>query len=153
MSFIETVTSVGAWIWTNKDAFGLSWAELMHGVTNVKRWHNGTDEEMEVWKLDGSGVRQDNYRISAGQTVDGDMWIPWADNASQYAHRHAVIEIGGRPLAHVWQSGTRIRFNTSDSFVPNGESVPGAAKAGGNRMIFVKKDPRGQLGFVIAGYR
>ncbi|MFF5296550.1 hypothetical protein [Paractinoplanes globisporus] len=153
MSTIDVVVAVGAWIWANKDKLGLEWAELTYGVTNVKRWRNETGEELEVWKLDGSQSRQDHYRIPAGQSDDADMWIPWADNPEQYAVKHAVILVGGRPLAYVWQSGTKIRFNTNDEFVPGGPSVPGAAKAGGNRTILVKTDEMGRLGFAIGGFQ
>ncbi|GIF02280.1 hypothetical protein [Paractinoplanes rishiriensis] len=152
MSAIDVVVSVGMWIWANKDSVGLTWAEIFHGVTNVKRWRNETDEELEVWKLDGGESRQDHYRIPPGGTEEADMWIPWADDASQYAVKHAVILIGGRPLAYLWQNGTKIRFNTNDEFVPGGQAVPGAAKAGGNRTILVKKDAHGRLGFAIGGY-
>jgi hypothetical protein len=146
------VIEVGIWIWEHKDALGLAWAQLTHGVTNVKRWRNETGQELEVWKLDGSYTWADHYRIAPGQTVDADMWIPWADNADQYAKKHAVIMVGGKPLAYIWQSGTQIRFNTSDEFVPEGQSAAGESTAGGNRTILVTRDPQSRLGFAIGGY-
>jgi hypothetical protein len=42
-------------------------------VTNIRRWRNDTDQELEVWKLDGSYQWQDQYRIPPGQTGGGDM--------------------------------------------------------------------------------
>jgi hypothetical protein len=153
MSIVTAVVAAGTWIWDNKDELSLEFARLTHGVTNVRNWRNDTDQELEVWKLDGSFQWQDHYRIAPGQTGGGDMWIPWANNATEYTRKHAVIQVGGQILACVWQQGTQIRFNTADEFVPGGQSVPGEAEAGGERTIVVRRDPQGRLGFAVAGYR
>jgi hypothetical protein len=128
-------------------------AELTHGVTNVKRWVNYTQHEVEVWKLDGGHQRKDHYRLPPGQSGRGDMWIPWADNASQYQDHHATIQVGGRPLAYIWQSGPLVRFNIRDEFVADGVAVPGASGAGGDRTMVIATDQQGRIGFAIGTYK
>ena len=130
---------------------GKFWAMMTHGVTNIKAWENRTGQELEVFKVDGGGV-QDHYRIPAGQTVHGDMWIPWADNAGQYGAKHATLQLGGQLLAVVWQSGDKVRFNIVDAFVDGGFAVPGAYGAGGDRKVIVIRDSQGRVGFVLDVY-
>ncbi|WP_113699084.1 hypothetical protein [Nonomuraea lactucae] len=157
------IAVIGQWILDNLDdvagEVGRRIAEDNHGVTNVRMWFNKTNQTLDVWKYDGSTSRQNHYVIPPGQTLAQDMWIPWCDNDHQYPHKHAIIALDGQPLAYVWQSGTRIRLNAQDHFIPNGPEVPSitrddgtpAAKAGGDRGILVAKDDQGRPGVVIVG--
>jgi hypothetical protein len=147
--WLATILAVGAWITQNSSAIGRTWAEWTRGVTNVKTWVNETDHEIEVWKLDGGYRRRDHFRVPPRQTVHIDMWISWADDPDQYADHHVIIQVGGAPLAYIWQSGPVIRFNTSDEFVDGGVPVPGAAGAGGDRTMVVGQDLQGRIGFAL----
>jgi hypothetical protein len=136
----------------NKDFIGLAFAELTHGVTNVKRWVNDTAQVVEVWKVDGGSGRADNYTIRPGTTFDGDMWIPWANTAEEYRNHHVTITVGGSPLVYIWQNGDSIRFNTDDAFIAGGPPLAGGSgTSGGNRTIAV--GALGQdVGVAIGGF-
>lgn len=121
---------------------------ITYGVTNIKRWENRTDLDLEVWKIDGGG-ETDRYFVAAGSSRNGDMWVPWADNADQYASKHATIQVGGQPLAYLWQNGRAVRFNTADTFVDDGTPAPGYARSGGERKLVVDRAPSGQPVFTL----
>jgi hypothetical protein len=130
---------------------GIFWSIMTNGVTNVKEWKNQTGQEVEVWKTDDHGNdREDHYRVAPGETVAGDMWIPWADNAAQYTRKHATLTVGGKPLAYLWQSGSKVRFNTHDEFLSGGFAVPGANGAGGERRVIVVAGDDGRPSFVFS---
>jgi len=157
---LAEITAVGTWIMHNPlfiSVVGEWWARQVHGVTNIKRWQNETDQEVEVWKLDGGIARRDHYCIPPGQTTNADMWVPWADEPGtgplRYADHHAVIMVGDQPLAYFWQSGALLRFNTNDAFVYGGVGVPGAAGAGGNRTMIIATDPQGRKGFALGTWK
>jgi hypothetical protein len=157
---ITIVVEVATWIMQNQQFISDVaewWAVMTNGVTNIKRWQNETDQEVEVWKLDGGAAKRDRYRIPPGQTINADMWAPWADHRGtgrlRYDDHHAVIMVGGAPLAYLWQSGSLVRFNTSDAFVYGGVAVPGASGAGGNRTMIIAKDPQGRKGFALGTYK
>jgi hypothetical protein len=138
----DVVSVVGEWV-----------AELTKGVTNIKSWSNLTEQEVEVWKLDGGSQQKDHYRIPPGKRIFQEMWIPWADNARQYVDHHATVRVGGRPLAYIWQSGPLVRFNTRDEFVADGVAAPGASGAGGDRAMVIATDSQGRTGFAIGTFR
>ena len=118
-------------------------------MTNVKKWVNKTDRNVEVWKLDGGNRWRDHYRVPPRQTGGGEMWIPWADDADEYADHHAIIRVDEVVVGYIWQSGPAVRFNTSDEFVPGGVCVPGAAGAGGDRTVVIDTDHEGRVGFAF----
>jgi hypothetical protein len=130
---------------------------MVNGVTNTKRWQNETDQQVQVWKLDGGWSWKNYYTIPPKQTLNADMWIPWADYPGsgnlRYGDHHAVVMVGDQPLAFIWQNGALIRFNTSDAFVYGGVGVPGAAGAGGNRTMIIAKNPQGQTGFALGTWK
>src|SRR5215203_1338134 len=62
---IETIISVGAWIVDRypehfQPEWNWGWERPPGGVTNIRTWQNETDEEVEVWKLDGGSKRRDH---------------------------------------------------------------------------------------------
>jgi hypothetical protein len=148
--FLRAVLEAAKWVYENSSTIGTIFAEMTNGVTNVKEWVNETGQDVEVYKFDGSSSQQDRYRLSPGQARHNDMWIPWADNAQQYARKHAVMLVSGQPVAYLWQSGRLVRFNVRDEFVVDGEGVPGASGAGGNRRMTIGIDPQGRIGFVVS---
>jgi len=157
---MATIVAVGEWIIEqNKDFSFTTWGSdrMFAGVTNVKRWVNETDQEVRVWKVDGGYSYKDEYTIPAGHTVNAHMWIPWADQPGtgplRYDDHHAVIMVGGQPLAYLWQSGTLIRFNTSDAFVNGGVAVPGLSRSGGDKTMVIGKDPQSRVGFALGMYK
>jgi hypothetical protein len=159
-AIIAGIVAVATWIMQHSQFIsdvGEWWARMTNGVTNIKRWQNETDQEVEVWKFDGGFGQRDHYRIPSGQTHNADMWVPWADQPGtghlRYNDHHAVITVGGEPLAYFWQSGSLVRFNVVDAFVYGGVGVPGAAGAGGNRTMIIAKDPQGRKGFAVGTYR
>jgi hypothetical protein len=157
---LAVIIAIGRWIMQNQQFLsdvGEWWARQDHGVTNIKRWQNETDQDVEVWKLDGGSARRDHYRIPPGQTLNAYMWVPWANQPGtghlRYGDHHAVIMVGGQPLAYFWQNGTLLRFNTNDAFVYGGVRVPGAAGAGGNRTMIIATDPQGRKGFALGTWK
>ena len=124
---VEAIIAVGTWIVQNQDpTFARPFVYPLPAATIIKRWVNETDQEVEVWKLDGGSERRDHYTIPLGQTLNEQMWVPWADNPTQYRDHHVVIMVGGQPLAYFWQHGDSVRFNVFDEFVYGGsESLDG----------------------------
>lgn len=122
-------------------------------VTNVKRWVNKTDEDIEVWKTDHSGgrTREDYCRIPPGEQRDKDMWIPWATSQAEYNRHHATIRIGDQDRFFIWQQEGYVRFNTVDAFIAHGPAIPGFPVTRGNRTLLVRKS-NGHLGIAIGGY-
>jgi len=158
---LKAIFDVGTWIMQHADFIDdvqSFWAQKFHGVTNIKRWENATDEQVEVWKLDGDkNAKKNYYRIAPGDTLNADMWVPWADRSGtgwlRYTDHHTVIKVGSNPLAYLWQNGDLIRFNAEDAFVEGGFAVPGASGAGGNRTMIIAKDPQGRTGFALGTYK
>ena len=146
---LSTALTIGMWIVEHSSDIGRGVAEFIKGVTNVKKWVNRTDFEVEVWKLDGGYRLRDHYRVPPRQTGGGEMWIPWADNDDEYADHHAVVRVGDAVVGYIWQSGPAVRFNTADEFVPGGVCVPGAAGAGGDRIVVIDTDRDGRVGFAV----
>ncbi|CAH0272502.1 hypothetical protein SRABI26_03704 [Arthrobacter sp. Bi26] len=147
---ISAFTAAAKWVWDNRDDIGEKFSVATKGVTNIKKWQNFTDLDVEVWKFDHG--REDNYKILPGQVVSADMWVPWADSASEYKNHHGVVAVSGVPSLFFWQSGAYVRFNTQDAFVRGGTPVPGVSGSGGNRQLTIAKDPGGQVGIVLAGW-
>lgn len=110
-------------------------------VTNIKRWTNSTDEDVEVWKTDHSGgrTREDYCAIPAGETRNKDMWVPWATSSSEYAGKHATVRIGGQDRFFIWQQEGYVRFNTFDAFIAHGPAIPGFPVTRGNRSFLIRK--------------
>jgi len=160
LEVLEAIVQVGTWIMAHQkfidDVQGW-FSQQFHGVTNIKRWENATDQQVEVWKFDGGTAKKDYYRIQPGQTLDVDMWVSWADRPGtgwlKYGDHHVVVQVGGQPLAYLWQNGNLIRFNAEDAFVDGGVAVPGASGAGGNRTMVIAKDPQGRSGFALGVYK
>lgn len=148
---IDDVIAAAKWVWEHRDDIGETFSEVSNGVTNIKKWQNFTDQDVEVWKFDHG--REDNYKILPGQVVSKDMWVPWADSASEYKNHHGVVAVSGVPRLFFWQSGKHVRFNTQDAFVKDGEPIPGFSKSGGNRQMSFAKAPGGQVGIVLAGWK
>lgn len=123
-------------------------------VTNIKRWHNKTNEEIEVWKIDKSGgrIREDYCKIPPGGQRDRDMWVPWATSQAEYERHHATIRIGGQDRFFVWQQEGYVRFNTVDSFIAHGPAIPGFPVTRGDRALLVYKDEDGHTGIAMGGY-
>ncbi|GID28019.1 hypothetical protein [Paractinoplanes brasiliensis] len=147
---LDIVFDVAKWLVQNSGAVGGLWAQMTHGVTNIKEWVNETNYEVEVWKLDGGFRRKDHFRIPPRQTVHAELWVSWADNEQQYADHHVTIVVGGQPLAYLHQSGKLVRFNTVEEFADGAVGVPGACGAGGDRRAVIGADPQGRRGFMIS---
>jgi hypothetical protein len=136
------------------DRLGAWWARAFHGVTNIKAWGNATDQTVYVYKYDGGYQKKDYRTIPTGQTVTGgaDMWIPWADNPSQYNDHHATIMVGNQELAYFWQSGLSIHFNVLNYFDNGLPGIPGASQSGGDRTLVVAKDDQGKYGVAMSTF-
>jgi len=156
IDLVGELVVAGSWIVQHPEFLsdvGTWWSQMVGGVTNVRSWVNETDQEVQVWKLDGGYWWKDHYTIPAMQTIDADMWIPWVDNPYQYRTHHATIQVGGKVLAHFWQSGRLIRFNVSDTFVYGAPGVPGASGAGGTRTMIMASDPQSRTGFALGTFK
>jgi hypothetical protein len=159
---VETIIAVGTWIVQNQEPMfaGPLWGMPPPGVTNIKRWVNETDQEVQVRKIDtmldprGREVPvRGGIRVPANQTYHWDMWIPWADNPSMYVDHHMTIQVGDQVQAHFWQSRASVRFSVKDAFVVDAPEVPGFSRAGGDRTMVIAKDPQGWTGFALGIYR
>jgi hypothetical protein len=148
-SGFEAFEEAARWIAEAFSVAGWGISIIAHGVTNVKEWENNTDQELEVWKVDGRG-RENNYRITPGQTLRGDMWVPWADTPEQYTKHHGTVKVGGELVGCFWQSGNALWCSTRDEFM--GIQIPGVQGAGGNRRMVFGTNPQGRTAFVVGTY-
>jgi hypothetical protein len=151
----EDILAALKWLWEQREWLGREFSTISGGVTNVRRWHNDTDVELEVWKFDHDDpkTKKDWVKIPPRQTRDFGMWIPWADSEAKYnAGRRAFIQVGGKVIANIWQSGPLVRFNVEDKWVAGGEPIPGSATSGGERKLVVTKDPQGRAAFMVGPY-
>lgn len=64
---INDFAAAATWVWEHRDDPGVKFAIGTHRVTNIKRWQNFTDQDVEVWKFDHG--REDSYKILPGQVV------------------------------------------------------------------------------------
>jgi hypothetical protein len=128
-------------------------AELTNGVTDIVAVVNRSGKPVDLVKVDRNflGIpTPQSVRVAPKSTLKTSLWLPWAENAQDYALKHLTLSLGGRPFAHLWQQAGRVRFNTQDAFVPNGSEVPILAKGGGRRTLVVDELPGGPA-FVVAG--
>jgi hypothetical protein len=149
---VKEIIEVGDHVLRNNAEYGRIIAEILGTVTNVRRVVNETDQSVTLWKKDGWKGEQ-TVRIQPNTTSGMEMWIPWADSATQYNNHRMEIRVGSQVIGHLWQSGSQVRFNASNQWVKDGYAVAGEAKAGGDRTLLVGKDSNGKLGFSFAGHK
>jgi hypothetical protein len=128
------------------------------GVIVIRRVVRATDETVEVWKVNQAWAmlppkgwaepapETQTLKVDPKETTEAGMWIPWADNPNQYRTHHATIQVGGRVLAYIWQSG-RVRFGVENQSVADGPEVPGVSRSVGDRVLVIARTPEGLTGF------
>ena len=75
--------------WDNRDDLGDKFAEATKGVTNIKKWQNSTELDVEVSKFEPG--REDNYKVLPGQVVSGDMCVVSGASATSPQTRVLVL--------------------------------------------------------------
>jgi len=142
----------GKWITENKDWIQerLLISDPVGGSTVIKRVINETDQPVEVWKIDLTWFEPpQKMNVGPNSRFDGEMWVPWAPNQSQYRDRHMSIKVGSQIIAYIWQDGHHIRFGVKDQFVPDAPGVPGVSMGGGERVLGIARTPEGVTGFAF----
>jgi len=117
---------------------GKFFAELTGGVTNVKRIRNDTPCLLRIHKVDKKLFQADTQTVDVAPntTWEGDFWIPWATNQSEYNDHHMTISVDNRTFAWLFQQDG-IRFKAEEGFASDQMLVPGEPKSGGDRILTV----------------
>ena len=121
------------------------------GVTNVKEIVNNTRLTVEVRKYDiktgGAATEFETTKeIPAnGGIWTGDMWVPWADNANDFAEKHMEVKIYQGTAFWIWQSGEYLRYNDRARFIANARRVTGEARSGGDRRMVISMNKDGKV--------
>jgi hypothetical protein len=123
-----------------------SFAELTGGVTNIKQIRNQTDKRIRIWKIDGG--RSETMEAAPRSNRDGDFWIPWAENARDYAEHHMTISADGQPIAYLWQQNKNLTFGVEDRIDGETGHVAGLVRGGGDRTLVVE-EREGRIGFAF----
>ena len=156
---------------------GLSVFAHAGGVTNIKEVVNRSSKAIRVTAYDNKTLAENGLRnllttsvISAGGNWRGDMWVPWADNRSQFRKHFFTIEIfqlsptaSGRVLTFGgYQTGEEIRaslirdrtgsqhevhYLVEDEYNERAPRVDGEWRSGGERRILLFDRPDGSVGF------
>ncbi|MFN7144545.1 MAG: hypothetical protein ACK4YP_12275 [Myxococcota bacterium] len=108
-------------------------------VTNFKWWVNRTPGNVMIMKReDGASLT-----VAPGQFEERDVWVPWVDNATDFAKKVMVIEME-QPARryYVWQHGDNVCFSTQEKFQSPAHGVPGLSGVSGERKLFFHPDGR-----------
>src|SRR5688572_7089309 len=95
------------------------------GVTNIKEIVNNTGMTVEVRKYDvkagaaAAGFETTNEIPANGGIWTGEMWVPWADNAIDFADKRMEVKVYRGTAFWIWQSGEYLRYNDRARFIPN----------------------------------
>ncbi|HEX8623907.1 MAG TPA: hypothetical protein VF782_02385 [Allosphingosinicella sp.] len=113
-------------------------AELIGGVTNIKRIRNDTPCLLRIRKVDKKFAQADTQTVDVApnSTWEGDFWIPWASSQAEFNDHHMTLAVDGRIFAWLFQQ-EGVRFKAEEGYAPNQPTVPGEAKAGGDRSLTV----------------
>ena len=126
-------------------------AAMAGGVTNVKEIVNNTAMIVEVRKYDiktgGAGTEFETTReIPAnGGIWSGDMWVPWVDNANDFAEKRMEVRVYRGTAFWIWQSGEYLRYNDRGRFIANARRVTGEARSGGERRMVISMNKDGKV--------
>ena len=129
----------------------LAGAAIAGGVTNIKEIVNNTSMTVEVRKYDikagaAASAFETTREIPAnGGIWSGDMWVPWADNANDFAEKHMEVKVYRGTAFWIWQSGEFLRFNDRARFVANARRVSGEARSGGERRVVISMNKDGKI--------
>jgi hypothetical protein len=149
----ELLIAAGRFIIQNLPWFGTAIAEVSAGVTNIKRIQNETIYPLRLAKIDVVFPNRPVYEeIVVGRYAvkETEFWMPWAQDATDYARKHAGLQLGNTHFAWLWQKDGRLKFSGTDAFNAAAPDVPGVARGGGNRTLVVRM-VNGRPAFVIAG--
>jgi hypothetical protein len=121
------------------------------GVTNIKEIINNTAMAVEVREYDiktgaaGSDFETTQEIPANGGVWSGDMWVPWVDNANDFAEKRMEVRVYRGTAFWIWQSGEFLRFNDRARFVPNGRRVSGESRSGGERRMIISNNREGRV--------
>ena len=130
-------------------------AVMAGGVTNIKEVINNTGQVIELRKYDiKAGAAATEFETTGeipanGGTWSGDMWIPWADNASDFTDKRMELRVYRGTAFWIWQTGEFVRFNDRARFVSNARRVTGEAKSGGERRLVLSVNKAGNVVFEL----
>ena len=150
------------------------------GITNIREIVNQSRLSVSMAKFDlgkgwetllrGPGPIPRSYytisEVSPGTSWQGEMWVPWADNRSQFQEHWMLLRVhdtaNSRLLNHaVYQSGAELRSSRARStgiadvsfrlnatdYVANAARLSGEYRSGGNRRIVFYDNPDGSVAF------
>ena len=109
------------------------------GVTAIKGIDNKANGMAWIRNMERN-VSKDCYPHSS---IAFDMWIPWCTSHDDYHNRHYImiqVSIGSSKVTHyIWQNEEhgvdRVRYNTTDNWMPGAPEVPGASHVDGDRVV------------------
>ncbi len=156
------------------------------GVTNIKSVYNTSSKTVLVSAFDNKTLIENSHKnwvktsevTGRGCSWYGDMWIPWANNAREFASHNIRVEIygPGQPglrradFFAIYQTGEEIRsiaipqdgrfpgMHWGADYARNyyglaTQRVEGLWRSGGDRNIRFYDRPNGSVGFAFEEYR
>ncbi|MFN8314738.1 MAG: hypothetical protein U0289_18165 [Cyclobacteriaceae bacterium] len=109
------------------------------GVTSIKKFVNETNYSWVIHNLENPAQ---SIEVRAGQTVEYEMWIPWAATPYEWNHKRIVlIPKMDQPEWSVWQrassDGDKIRaWHNWQELNP---VIQGDSSVDGNRNLHIKE--------------
>lgn len=73
------------------------------------------------------------------------MWVPWVDNADDFADKRMEVKVYRGTAFWIWQSGEYLRFNDRSRFIANARRVTGESRSGGERRMVISINKDGKL--------
>ena len=152
------------------------------GVTNIKSVKNKSSKSVRVTAYDNKTLAENGHHnrittevIAPGTDWQGEMWIPWADNAQQFRLHFLTFEIfemsprsRGRVLIFGgYQTGEEVRasfvrdrqttrneehYLVESEYNDHAPRVDGEWRSGGDRRIIFFDKPDGSVGFKFEKY-
>src|SRR5437764_10635003 len=111
------------------------------GVTAIKLVQNRSGSTVKVIDEENPGAPGSGKSVDPGDTLDVDIWIPWATNEAEFAKHHLEVQVGGTPTWCIWQAarpdGDFVRFSTDGAWHDPGDQVPGESEVTLDRALVV----------------
>lgn len=138
---VTMAISAGECLFKDPEKPGCKIAEILKGVTSIRKVKNLTSERLRLWKVDKKPFEPSTqeYVIEPGDSVNIAMWAPWANSAADFEDHHMDVFLGSRKVAAIWQKGDFVRFSPTGEYFENAPPVVGIGASGGDRSLVVSR--------------
>ena len=115
------------------------------GITAITMLDNRSSSTVRLLDIENPGVQGNNVPVGPGQSLQVNMWVPWANTAAQFPGQHLQLEVGSVSF-WIWQcatdqDGDHVRFSMDGAWHDHGRPVHGISAVdlvSGDRTIVVR---------------